>query len=195
MVTPEAVARALAPLINLHPKDPHQPCSVEWFLGRTDVVSGSATLPETGPVDLPQGLRVTTPAPLTSATLASASSSSAFGGGEIDDISLFPITQDPGSDEPPATPSWSDPALVKGYFTNIFETESVPPPPLSSPYFYDYQQETFLGQQVAPSRTGASTVPLYCRIASRWDYYLISYFGFFAYNGGLGHSPPTPPSP
>ena len=186
-VTPDQVARQIAPQIRLHPQDPHRPCSVEWFLQRCDVVSGSAAVPDTGPIDLPQGLTRTALGPLTGDALAAASSSQAFGGGEIDGISLLPLWQGPGADEPETTPpDWSDPSLQQAYFTDILEQAPASPPSASQPYFSTFQLETLAGQNTTPSRAWTSPAPIYCRIAQRWDYYLISYFGFFAYNGGLG---------
>jgi hypothetical protein len=181
-VTPEGVARALAPIIRLHSQDPHRPTSVEWFLSRCQLVRGQGTL-SSGPANAPSGLEVIDPGPMTPNKLAAASSSTQFGGGEIDDISLFPLPASIGSKP---TADWSWVSLLSGYFTDI--GENLPDPSElgnPDPYFYNYQLQTLLGQQHGgPQFT--CTVPIYVRIATQGDYYLISYFGFFAYNGGLG---------
>lgn len=180
-VTPDLVAKALAPQIRLHSQDPHQPCSVEWFLNRCSVVEGSATL-QAGGITVPPGLTVTVAGPLTPDTLVGASSSSSFGGGGIDNISLFPLVAVPGSQP---VLDWGWPSLLSGYFTDI---DAPAPSPgtvaVPNPHFFSYQLETFLGQHTPPRST--CTAPIYCRITTRQDYYLISYFGFFPYNGGLG---------
>lgn len=183
-VSPEDVARKLAPRIALHSKDPHQPCSVDWLLQRCQVASGGADL-SSGGFDLPSGMTIKAQAPLTAASVAATSSSSIFGGGEIDNISLFPITAAPNT-QPRA--SWDDATLLTGYFTNIGEPLPQVPGslPLPNPHFYNYQLTTALGQTVRVGRVAVSSVPIYCRIATRLDYYLISYFGLFPYNGGLG---------
>ncbi|WP_201462759.1 hypothetical protein [Brevundimonas aurantiaca] len=121
--------------------------------------------------------------PMTPDKLKAGSSSTAFGGGEIDNISLFPLPAAPGS-APVADWSWV--SLWQGYFSDIGELLPSSPSviPVSDPHFYNYQLETYLGQHGPTNRT--ITAPMYVRIAMRDDYYLISYFGFFAYNGGLG---------
>jgi hypothetical protein len=121
--------------------------------------------------------------PMTPDKLKAGSSSTAFGGGEIDNISLFPLPAAPGS-APVADWSWV--SLWQGYFSDIGELLPSSPSviPVSDPHFYNYQLETFLGQHGPTNRT--ITAPMYVRIAMRDDYYLISYFGFFAYNGGAG---------
>lgn len=181
-VTPDLVAAKLAPIIHLHSKDPHRPMSVETFLSRCQVVTGSGEL-ASGGADLPAGMTLAAAGPLTPDKLKAASSSTAFGGGEIDDISLFPLPAAAGR-VPRA--DWSDLALIQGYFSDIGEPlpETPSSVPVSDPHFYNYQLETFLGN--AGPRTTTNTTPIYVRIATRENYYLISYCGFFGYNGGLG---------
>lgn len=181
-VTPDQVAAKLAPIIRLHSQDPHRPLSVETFLSRCQLVSGSGVL-SSGAADLPSGMAVINAGPMTPDSLKAGSSSTAFGGGEIDDISLFPLTAAPGT-----TPvaDWSWVSLYQGYFSDIGQMLPSTPSsvPVSDPHFYNYQLETFLGQHGPTNRT--LTTPIYVRITTRDDYYLISYFGFFGYNGGLG---------
>jgi hypothetical protein len=181
-VTPYKVARALAPVIRLHSKDPHQPTSVDWFLSRCQLVRGRGKVERDG-FDLPKGMTVLDPGPMTSDSLAAGSSSWTFGSGEIDDISLFPVTAARGQEK---VANWTWPSLLEGYWTDIGERVPDRPDrlPIGDPHFYNYQLETLLGQHVRRSAT--STVPAYCRIATREDYYLISYFALFTYNGGLG---------
>jgi hypothetical protein len=179
-VSPIDVARALAPKIWLHPCDPHRPTSVEWFLNRCQLVRGSGEL-TSGPVSLPDGMKTieTGPGPLNPASLAAASK---FEPAD-NDLSLFPL---PARVREQATANWAVPELLRGYFTDINQRMPEDPSKLrTDPYFYNYQLRTFLGDTHG-GPDWKCTAPMYVRIATQGEYYLISYLAFFAYQSGIG---------
>ncbi|MBF0324704.1 MAG: hypothetical protein HQL42_06480 [Alphaproteobacteria bacterium] len=179
-VTPDQVARALAPTIYLHSQDPHRPASVEWYLGRCQLVRGSGTV-SSGHMDLPSGMSIIDQGPLTAASLKARQSTGARGDqSHTDQVTLFPLPAAPGT---APVVSWAWGPLLQGYMTAIGVPLPEEPASLSvsDPTFYNYQLLTLLGAD-----HGATGAPIYCRIATREGYYLISYFAFFPYNGGLG---------
>jgi hypothetical protein len=209
-VSPIDVARALAPLIHLHPVDSHRPTSVDWFLSRCQLVKGEGELVSKD--RLPEGMEVIDHGPLNPDSLAAKSSEHMN-----DNLSLFPIQNgsvmfgdvtsgyynDIGAPLPPTDMSLPDPPSPLPWWLRWWElpftpgdphsTPDVPPFPLPGPpaplanntYFSLYQLRTFLGDKHG-SRNWTCTAPMYVRIATQGEYYLISYFGFFAYQSGLG---------
>jgi hypothetical protein len=163
----ELVAKALAPTIRFHPSERHFPCSVEWFVSRCRLLSGSGELqPDTQfGVDvathfkIPSTMSVTSQGPLDpnnlpAATLADAGSRT--DGGEVDAISFCPM-------EAPANgqAAWNHELSTRIYFS-------------------DYELETLWGQ------TDSSTWRCYCRITRDGDKYRVNYYFLCAYNGGMG---------
>jgi hypothetical protein len=167
----EEIARRMAPKIRFHPDEQFYPCSVDWFLNRCSIVTGAASLDYSEHninFQLPPEMKLKIAGPLSADKLYGASNSTAFGGGEIDGISLFPMAAAPGTQ-----PSYSR----KGYFTN-------------------YQLDTLAGQRVngtinAPcyvriTRVEMDTIRLLGVDLPSTPYFLISYYFLCAYNGAMG---------
>ncbi len=157
---PREVALKLAPIVYLHPEDPHRPASVEWYLQRCCLLRGIGSISSLdifgGRFGLPENMSVIE-YNLSGESLAAASSSTQFGGNEKDDISIFPNSAAHGQ-----TPTWTN-----------FNTS-----PMS-----DFTQETLMGQ---PILNGQCNAEAYVNITTKDDFHLISYYFFYPYNGGMG---------
>jgi hypothetical protein len=161
-VSPVDVARALAPNVHLHSQDIHRPSSVPWYLARTTLMSGTASL---GTLDSLQ--RITVPSGLTPVlvnptgdSLAAYSGNTQFGSShERGDIGLWPDAAPPGG-------------------SPQFNT-------LNTSRFSDYAQDTLKGESLV---NGECTSEAYYRITKTGSPggYQITYYFFYPYNGGMG---------
>jgi hypothetical protein len=158
------VALKLAPEVRLHSRDAYRPSSVEWFLNRASLVRGHVRMRynDVGRrFTLPSDLTLVQKGPLTAQQLATLAPGTQFGSaGETDELSLWPLEAAPGT-----TPVYDDGPWA------------VHPSPFSH-----YQVETLHG---LPLQGGQCVAPCYCRISQRGEFYFLTYYFFYPYNGDL----------
>jgi hypothetical protein len=158
------VAQRLAPTVHLHSRETAFPASVDWYLARMKGVKGQGehTIPLAGWV-APAATRFTMDlfpgvTDLTPGPLNGTKlRQMSAGSAETEEYSVWPLEAAAGQ-----SPS--------------YDTFSTCP-------FSDYQQETFKGQ---PLQGGKCTAPAYCHLTQAADFYVVTYYFFYAYNGGLG---------
>jgi hypothetical protein len=150
-------AKSLAPLVWLHSKEQHFPCSAEWYLSRSRIVR--TTVLDPGEISPPDRLQMIPPmwtateGPVDGAMLRAASSAP-FGEG-TDLFFLWPLEAKPRTQ-----------AIWRG-----------------GTCLSDYQLETVAGWLPVDNRCLA---PCYCHIVSTGEVHNINYYFFYPYNGGLG---------
>jgi YVTN family beta-propeller protein len=161
-VTIDDVARKIAPMVHLHSKDPHRPASVEWFIQRTSLYKGYGEISSfdrfAGKFGIPDGLSpvLGLNRPLTGTILMSVTKDNP-GGTRTRDYSLYPNAAAQGQDP-------------------VYHVGSSP--------FSDYQLETLRGEPLTGDNK--CTANAYMRITAKDDYYLVTYYFFYPYNGGMG---------
>lgn len=160
------VARKLAPVVHLHSQDPHRPASVGWYLKRANVLKGSGSVGSFtkygGKFGFPDSLSVVpVDGPLDGGKLAKITSQILNGKGTNQanpDYSLTPAAAAPGQQP-------------------VYHFSDKTP-------FSDYQLETLNGEPLSGNKCVAEA---YVRISVTTDsYYLITYWFFYPYNGGMG---------
>jgi YVTN family beta-propeller protein len=153
------VARKIAPIVHLHSLDHHRPSSVEWYLQRVSLYKGYG---EISVDDRISGKKFAPPQGM-SLYLAGPLTGTMIanvtkGVANTDDYSLVPDAAAPGTDPKYDFPDWS--------------------------ILSNYQLETLYGEPL--NELKQSTAKAYVRISTKDDYYLITYYFFYPYNGGMG---------